>query len=145
MTAFLTPPWIAILVAGISAFLAIKTYLANTNTKRAEFLMELHKSFFVEETYDHIRELLDNSSHASRDRLHHEVAAETEELTGFLNFFELIAYFEVCKTLRHKDVRALLGYYLDLLKAEPVLSHYIGKDDKSFENLKKLLNLKLSN
>jgi len=126
-------------LGAISAAFAALTYRRNANTKRAEFLLQLHKAFFVDPTYKSIRDLLDKPSESDTEKLHRHIQEETAELTDFLNFFELIAYFESCHTLRSDDVDALLGYYLDLIKTNGPLSTYIGKDQTSFEYLNKVV------
>ena len=141
MTAILAP-WAAIVIALVSAFAALLTYRRNSQTKRAEFLLELHKSFFVDETYKPLRTLMDDSDSLAQQKLQSEIAKESPEFTDFLNFFELIAYFRSSKTLRHRDVQALLGYYLDLMKNDLAISAYIGKKSTTFEHLNALLKLK---
>ena len=135
--------WIAAnptaVVAAVSAVFAIRTYRQTYKTKRAEFLLQLHKSFFVDPTYKDMRDLLDESGDDASVRLHDAISDESSELTDFLNLFELIAYFENRGTLRREDIEALLGYYLDLMGKRPELLRYVGKDDRSFENLNALL------
>jgi len=133
------PIAIAILSTGVAALSAAFTYWRNANTKRAEFLLLLHKAFFVDTTYKPLRDLLDNPSESDVDKLRSHIQEETAELTDFLNFFELIAYFESCRTLRAADVDALLNYYLHLIKVNGPLLTYIGKDQTSFEYLKTLI------
>jgi len=86
-----------------------------------------------------MRDLLDESGNDASVRLHDAISDESSELTDFLNLFELIAYFENRGTLRREDIEALLGYYLDLMGKRPELLRYVGKDDRSFENLNALL------
>ena len=126
-------------LAAVSAAFAALTYRRNANTKRAEFLLQLHKAFFVDPTYKPIRDLLDNPNESDAEKLRKHIQEETAELTDFLNFFELIAYFESCKTLRRHDVDALLSYYLHLIKTNGPLSSYISKDQTSFEYLNKVI------
>ena len=130
---------VSAMIAAISAIFAVQTYRRNANTKRAEFLLQLHKAFFVDSTYKTMRNLLDDTSEAAQERLLRNIEDEAYELTDFLNFFELIAYFQCCGTLLGSDVDALLSYYLDLLKSHRKLFAYIGKSQTSFEYLNGVL------
>jgi len=132
-------PWIALLFAAASVTYAIRTHRFDANTNRSEFLLQLHRVFFFDETYRPIRRLLDDSGDHTREQLQTAIREESQELTDFLNFFELVAYFEANDTLRSNDVQALLGYYLDLLKADSEVLHYVTSDGKSFEYLSGLL------
>ena len=71
--------------------------------------------------------------------MYESLQSESSDLTDFLNFFELISYFQCCGTLLSDDVEALLGYYLHLLKGNPALFGYIGKSSTSFEYLNGVL------
>ena len=46
---------VSAMIAAISAIFAVQTYRRNANTKRAEFLLQLHKAFFVDPTYKSMR------------------------------------------------------------------------------------------
>jgi hypothetical protein len=132
---------LTLLIAAASAAFAALTYRRNANTKRAEFLLQLHQAFFVDDTYKPFRTLLDDQSDAAIAERRNEVAQESPALTDFLNFFEMIAYLEQCKTLQAKDFEALLGYYLHLLKADPIVSGYVADKHNSFEHLSRRLKL----
>jgi hypothetical protein len=88
-------------------------YLKNANTKRAEFLRDLHKSFFEDSKYDTMRRKLDDAPEDERAVI---VREGSEDSTRFLNFFELVAYFQKRRIISIEDVKALLGYYLRLLQ-----------------------------
>lgn len=135
-----------LLIQGLGAFLgasaavaAALTYRRNARTKAAEFLLSLHKTFFVDETYKSMKKLLDSEGDADQSKLTEVIAKETVEFTDFLNFFELIAYFAEIKTLTYADVEALLGYYLNQLQEMPVVYAYIKQESNGFENLSRYL------
>lgn len=123
---------------GTAAF-AAASYHRNSLTKRAEFVLSLHKSFFIDETYKKYRELLDCNGHKENEELRAAVAEESAEFTNFLNFFELIAYLVESETLKTTDAEALLGYYFDLLRRKRAVWEYIAKSSNGFECLQHLL------
>lgn len=59
-------------------------------------------------------------------------------LRNRLNFFELIAYFEKQGILSIEDVRALLGYYLDLLRTKDIRAYL---RENSYGELDRLLGI----
>lgn len=126
-------------VAAISAGFAVQTYARNTRTKAAEFLVSLHKAFFVDATYQAMKELLDCSGEEEKRRLATAVDEESAAFTDFLNFFELVAYLTEIGTLTMDDTNALLGYYLDKLAASPVVLRYVRRSSTGFESLRRLL------
>ncbi len=130
---------LTLIVAIIVASIALVTYRRNAMTKRAEFLTSLHRSFFVEETYKRTREVLDDDSPKGETLREAMVADQTAAFTDFLNFFELIAYFRTLGAYKEDDVRALLGYYLRLLKRSRSVYRYICDRRNDFENLQALL------
>jgi len=130
---------LAVVVGALSAYFALKTFHHNTRTKAAEFLSNLHKSFFVDETYKKVRSVLDDDSEGAEITLSKFIKEEPPEFTDFLNFFELVAYMGSEKTLSKKDVEALLGYYLQTLSDKPLLRKYIQDKKNGFEHLDMLL------
>lgn len=126
-------------IAASAAGAGVFTYWRNALTKRAEFLMSLHKSFFVDPTYKPLKELLDCDTPAGEARLRELVHSESSDFTDFLNFFELIAYLADSGALDPADVEALLGYYLDLLIEKECVFRYIANPHNNFENLGRLL------
>jgi len=130
---------LAVVVGALSAYFALKTFHHNTRTKAAEFLSNLHKSFFVDETYKKVRSVLDDDSEGAEITLSNFIKEEPPEFTDFLNFFELVAYMGSEKTLSKKDVEALLGYYLQTLSDKPLLRKYIQDKKNGFEHLDMLL------
>jgi len=119
-------------IATVSATLAIKTYRKNARTKEAEFISQLHRSFFVDTTYKKIRDTLDEDKEPTAAKIDRLVSVESGEFTDFLNFFELAAYFESCGTLSTEAVEAMLGYYLNLLDENRSLREYVKNPRKSF-------------
>ncbi len=93
-----------------SAIAAAFTYHRNARTKEAEFLLELHKSFFIDPNYQPMRGLLDCDGAGERTTLKTVVADESPEFTDFLNFFDLVAYLTFKETISLVDLEALLGY-----------------------------------
>ncbi|HEU5341731.1 hypothetical protein [Edaphobacter sp.] len=99
---------------------------------RAKFLYDLHKDFFVDETYRSALNHLDDSDNTIKGL----VQKEDAKLLQLLNAFELVAYFVKTRELEEKDAEALLGYYLDCFQKHPSLSDYINDKSKSFETLR---------
>jgi hypothetical protein len=127
---------ISLLGVALPAWLALIAYRNQTRTKTAEFLLALHKSFFVDEFYKTIRDQIDSGSAEAIDAL---VKEETPAFTDFLNFFELVAYMEKQGTLSNDDIAALLGHYLRILCENASLTAYIADSKNGFEHLKNLV------
>ncbi|MGI4757397.1 MAG: hypothetical protein ACRYGF_11195 [Janthinobacterium lividum] len=124
-----------------SAVVGLFTYIRSARTRRAEALVALHKSFFVDGTYTVVRESLDDDSekgYATREAM---VAppGPGPDLINFLNFFELVAYFTTLKAYQQNDIEALLGYYLRLLRRSGPVYRYICDKKNDFEHLNELL------
>ncbi len=128
-------------VITVSACVGLFTYIRSVRTRRAESLIALHKSFFVDGTYTVVRESLDDDSEKGEAAREAMVAAPGPgpDLINFLNFFELVAYFETLGAYQQKDVEALLGYYLRLLKRSGSVYRYICDQQNDFEHLNALL------
>lgn len=131
--------WLAFAVGLLSAATAAFSLYRNTRTKAAEFLVSLHRGFFIDPLYQPMKTLLDCDGAEEEARLEEAVRSESGEFTDFLNFFELVAYLQEAGTLSAQDVDALLGYYLDKLRTQPAVWAYIRQSTKSFENLRRLL------
>jgi len=129
----------AVVVAAISTGFALVTYRKNARTKAAEFLLTLHKAFFVDPTYQTMKTLLDCDGAEEEAKLKVAVDDETGEFTDFLNFFELVAYMDSIETLTRDDTEALLGYYLNRLREKAPVWSYIRKTSHGFEHLRRLL------
>jgi hypothetical protein len=125
-----------LLVGGLAALIAAFSYRRNSRTRRAEFLCQLHRSFFEDETYKSVRKALDTEE---EEAIAAFVVTESEDFTDFLNFFELVAYLQRQNNLSLEDVEALLGYYLALLRERPALRGYIRTRTHGFEELDRLL------
>lgn len=131
-----------LLIASGTAYFGLKTYARNVRTRRAEFLVDLHKTFFIEEKYRRVRQILDSDSDdaAAVDARNLLIQDEPEDFIEFLNFFELVAYLEHCGNLSIEDVDALLGYYFKLLIHHTKIRDYIrDKLHSDFEHLDALL------
>ena len=129
-----------IVLALVSAIVALSVYRRNSSTRRAEFLYDLHTSFFVNETYKAVRKVLDDTSEKAASKRSSFVDDEPEQFTDFLNFFELVAYLEQRGNLSLKDVEALLGYYLNLFEKNSDIRDYIRDTKNGFEQLNGLLD-----
>ena len=105
----------------------------------AEFLVQLHKAFFIEEKYQPIRRVLDSGDEGVGSELAKLIDEDSEELIDFLNFFEFNAYLAKCGNISKHDLNAVLGYYFKLLKRRAALRSYIMAPENSFEHLKALL------
>ncbi len=128
-------PLLISLFAGVISWRALRT---TQRLNRAKFLYDLHQDFFVKPSYWAMRDALD--AEADNAVLTEAIARESNELAQFLNFFELVAYFEVTGQLKPEDVDALLGYYLGCFRHHFALCAYIRKEGNSFGNLNKLLD-----
>jgi hypothetical protein len=95
---------LAVVVAIGSAAIGLYTYWRSTRTKAAEFLLELHKSFFVDDTYKAIRDVLDDDSESASADVSLLVSEEPAVFIDFLNFFELVAYMGKEKMISGRDV-----------------------------------------
>ena len=125
-----------LLVGGLAALIAAFGYRRNSRTRRAEFICQLHRSFFEDETYKSVRNSLDTEDEEAITAF---VVTESEDFTDFLNFFKLVAYLQRQSNLDLEDVEALLGYYLSLLLQRPALRGYIRNRAHGFEELDCLL------
>jgi hypothetical protein len=68
------------------ACVGLLTYWRGTRTKAAEFLAQLHKDFFVEETYKEVRTVLDDTTDAAHETLKAYINDQPAAFTDFLNF-----------------------------------------------------------
>jgi hypothetical protein len=128
-------------IAAIGVGFGLQTYRTNAATRRAEFLVDLHRNFFIEDKYRPIRQVLDSEAEKDILELAHFIGEEPEDFIEFLNFFELVAYLWKCRNLAFKDAEALLGYYLRLLIRHKNLREYIrDKPRNGFESLDALLD-----
>ncbi|QHN04919.1 hypothetical protein FTO74_17285 [Granulicella sp. WH15] len=131
---------LTLIVAATAAAFGLRTYAANATTRRAEFLVDLHRSFFVEDKYRKIREILDSETDEAKREQARLILDEPEEFIEFLNYFELVAYLCQCKNLLFDDVEALLGYYFRLLiHLEAVRKYIRNRPRNGFEHLDALL------
>jgi hypothetical protein len=131
----------SLVIAAIGGWYGLRTYRTNAATRRAEFLVDLHRKFFIEDKYRPIRQVLDSEAEQDILELAHFIGEQPEDFIEFLNFFELVAYLWKCKNLAFKDVEALLGYYLRLLIRHKYLREYIrDKTSNGFESLDALLD-----
>lgn len=131
MTTSVLNSFFAAIAGGLlTAAISWWTLQKSRSLNRARFLYDLHRDFFVDDTYKSILGKIDGAS-----AIVGLVADEDSKLIELLNAFELVAYFVKIKELRQEDAEALLGYYLDCFQRHPKLMEYINLDDKSFEML----------
>ena len=126
----------------IAAVIGLRTYRKNATTRRVEFLVDLHKDFFVESKYRAVRTSIDHTPKDEKQvRIREQlVSSEDEDFIEYLNFFELVAYLNECGNLSDSDVNALLGYYLRLLISHDEVYAYINDVQRNgFKHLKPLL------
>lgn len=128
---------IPIVISVIALILSLWTYFQNGRVNRARFLLDLHRDFFVGSAYMEMRKCLDTP--ADSECVRKAVDDQEEEFTNFLNFFELVAYYQRHKLLTRRDVDALLGYYLDRLDRHLTVVKYVRDERTSFEHLAWLL------
>jgi flagellar motility protein MotE (MotC chaperone) len=138
---------IAFAAAALGIGYSAKTYAANRNIKRAEWLKELFDRFYKDNDFGEIRKEIDNDD-TDNTRLKAFLAVNNgnitnedneEKLINFLNFFEFIAVLEKkTKQLTKEKIKDLFRYYLRKIKSNVFLAGYIKKYD--FENLRNLLN-----
>lgn len=128
-------PIVSLFIALLSIGIAFISLTTTRGLNRSKFLYDLHRDFFVADTYKATLDILDEPSGDKR------VAAllndESPDLIGLLNAFELVAYFVKTKQLKALDADALLGYYLGCIPRHPELQQYIKKN--SFQHLDELL------
>ena len=125
----------------VSAWVGLLTYVRSVRTRRADSLVALHKGFFVDRTYDDVRKELDADTEEEKLRRDALVLplGPSEALINFLNWFELIAYLQEIGIYKEKDIKALFGYYLRLLKHSGPVYTYICDSKSDFQHLKELL------
>ncbi len=130
-----------LLLAFFIGLFSLLTFKKNARTRKAEFILELHTAFFVDENkkYRDVRRKLDSEGIEADKERASLVAEEPEEFTDFLNFFELVSYLYKQKHLSLADVEALLGYYLLKLAHNREIRTYIQDKSKGFEQLNTLL------
>jgi hypothetical protein len=128
----------SLFIASLSIVIAVASLKTTRGLNRAKFLYDLHKDFFVAETYKITLDILDEPS--GDTRIADLLKTEDPNLIGLLNAFELVAYFVETGQLKYEDADALLGYYLHCVTRHIELQKYINDKSKSFENLKLLLS-----
>ncbi len=127
----------AVVGGSLTAGAALWSLNTTRRLNRARFLYDLHKDFFVEETYKATLDILDEP--AGDPKIIGLVETEDSRLIDLLNAFELVAYLVKAKQLKKRDADALLGYYLGCCGRHSMLRQYINNKSNSFENLEALL------
>src|SRR5262245_43176578 len=136
----------------ITAWVAYKNYVYNTQLERLKWLQQLFESFYNSDRYKSVRQQIDfddvkglltllQRSDSEPGGLRREERVQVDELTDYLNFFEWIAFLETKEQLTFEDVDAMFNYYLKRLlqvDQDQQLRRYIR--DNGFERLHRLLN-----
>jgi hypothetical protein len=125
-------------VAAVSVFVAVLTYRKNSALERARWLSSLYSKFYEALDLKRVRQTLDDSSPNS-PQVRELIQQEDAGFTDYLNFFEFMAYLEVCGQLSRTDVAALFDYYLRVLSRHEDVREYVENDRNGYAYLKKLL------
>ena len=136
--------WVAKLVAGLGAMVAVLVavinYRAQTRLKQAEWLKSLFEKFFEGSTYKEVRVWLDYGT--LHDRLttgDPTLRQQNEEkFTDFLNFFEFIGVLYARNHLTFGQIYDVFDYYLKKLRSDADCQDWINQ--YSFEKLRALLS-----
>ncbi len=143
MSPFVLLEWLAKLVAGTGALVAVGVavvnYRAQTRLKQAEWLKSLFEKFFENSTYKEVRVWLDYGHLRARLTVEDPGLREIneEKFTDFLNFFEFIGVLYSRKHLTFDQVYDVFDYYLKKLKSDADCQEWVGQ--YGFEKLKLIL------
>ncbi len=141
----LTLQVLAMSATAIAFCVAIRQYALSREQRRAEWLDDLSRRFFEDQTYRNMRTLLDYRSAPEFGRLKSAIMTGDfegcvemgAELDQYLNFFERLGALKRLGQLRVGDIRTMFEYYLRLLNREPWLVEYVASN--GFEELQTLL------
>lgn len=120
------------IVAGIiTAFKGIQEYRRSITFRRAEWLYNLYRDFYVQPHLKEIREEMDSEEGRSRieqviqkEELSREEERLLSKFTDYLNFFEFMLYLRRIGALEEEDVKAMFDYYLKLFyKSKPIIEY----------------------
>ena len=134
-------------IVSVSATLGWITYRRNKQLERVKWLSQLHEKFFVEDTYQTARILLDYKypsvdykrlEIAFPDPGNFEVPQLQERLVIYLNFFEFVATLKKEGQLSLDEIRLVFGYYIASLKNHEWL--YASLKKNKFRNLPTLID-----
>ncbi|MBI4502431.1 MAG: hypothetical protein HY700_14875 [Gemmatimonadetes bacterium] len=130
----------AIAIFGAPA--AYLTYRRSVRTRRAEWLLSLHESFFETDRYLNVRRVLDYNEQPSYAQLESAVMAGTylplaDELYRYLNFFELLASLRQLGQISDSEILALFEYDLRMLTNHRFITDSLIA--QGFERLPQLL------
>jgi hypothetical protein len=128
---------VSYLVGTAAAWLAWRTYRANSRRESAKWAVQLYEKFYEEESYREMREALD--SDVGDITIEKLVQAESTKFTDYLNFFELVCFLGATNQIRESDVLTLFEYYFKCLKKHSAVVQYINRDEHGFERLKEFL------
>jgi hypothetical protein len=126
-------------IGATTAFVGLKTYMENATTRRLEFLVDLHKTFFTQDRYKSVRMILDSDEEGTNKRAN-LVLEEPEEFIEYLNLFELVAYHNRYQDHALEDTKAMFGYYLRLMNRDVAIRSYIRDTQNGYEYLNRLLD-----
>ena len=114
---------IAAIFVAVSAVSAFLQYRSATRTRRAEWLLALFERFFEKDLYRDVRRAGENVDDAER-------------WNDYLNFFELISYFEEQGHLTRSDITVMFDYWLRELDHPEVRQ---SLQEQGFEKLDRYL------
>jgi len=122
--------------ASIAAVVASAwTYRQNSSRERSQWLYELYKRFWDEESLQKMRLHIDASGSSFVRR---EDPALMPGLDNYLNFFEFVAFRWKKKELPEKEIDSMFGYFLKQIGEDVNIREYLGK--YGYEQLSALLD-----
>jgi hypothetical protein len=121
----------ALVTAIVTAIKGIREYKRSIMLRRAEWIYNLYRDFYVQPHLKTVREELDSVEGRSmvEELIRKEVLTREEEkflsdFTDYLNFFEFIIYLMKMGALMEDDVEAMFDYYLKLFyKSKPIIEY----------------------
>ncbi len=141
-------------VSTVAVCVSIFTYRRSVRIRKSEWLNALFEKYYENERYKRIRKILDyrDIDHKEYDSLKGIIKkllsgdknlddteiTFMEELVDYLNFFELIGSFVELNQLKHKEVKLMFEYYLNMIKEIDFLVEYLRFE--GFERPISLLN-----
>jgi gamma-glutamylcyclotransferase (GGCT)/AIG2-like uncharacterized protein YtfP len=110
----------SLIAAGVSAFLAARSYGQSVRLKRAEWLRGLHQQFYESDRYREMRRILDYESDRELSRIQKNLEegqqdAYVDQLFAYLNFFEFVAGLLTLKQVTFDDLMLLFEYHLHVI------------------------------
>lgn len=120
-------------VSSLAVFFSAWTYRRNSSRERSQWIYELYKRFWDDETLQQIRLHLDwggTSCLNVNDPMN-------PALDNYLNFFEFIAFRWMKKELPAKEIDSMFGYFLEQIGTRSDFRAYLER--YGYEQLSALL------